>query len=281
MAEKWTEVISSERGLFDLKIKEIWHYRDLVTMFVRRDIVATYKQTILGPLWFFISPFITVFMYTFVFSNIMGIKTEGIPAPIFYLTGTTLWSYFQISFLTSSKTFVTNANIFGKVYFPRLISPIASTISHLIKFGIQVLVLILLIVYFVLFRDFYLDIHVTLLLMPLLVVLMAGIAFGIGIIISAMTFKYRDLQMFVEFGIILLMYVSPVIYPLSEVPESLKSYILLNPITPIIETFRYSLFGVGEFSWFYLGYSTCVMVLSLFIGMIVFNQAEKNFMDTV
>jgi lipopolysaccharide transport system permease protein len=281
MSEKWTEVISSKRGLFDLKLRELWHYRDLVWMFVRRDIVSIYKQTVLGPFWFFLSPFITVFMYTIVFSMIIGIDTEGIPAPIFYMAGTTLWNYFQQSFMSSSNTFVTNAGIFGKVYFPRLISPISSTISNLIKFGIQFLVLIILIIYYVVFDDFTLTIHPTLILLPILVFLMAGIAFGVGIITSALTSKYRDLQMFIGYGISLLMYATPVIYPLSKVPASLKSYVLLNPITPIIETFRYSIFGVGSFSWMALGYSGLFMMVVVFVGILLFNQVEKTFMDTV
>ena len=279
--EEWTEVISSKRGLLDINFKEIWHYRDLVWMFVKRDIAAQYKQTILGPVWFFISPFMTVFMYTIVFSRIVGIKTDGIPAPLFYLTGTTLWNYFQQCFSSSSGTFVNNAGIFGKVYFPRLISPISTIVSNLIKFFIQFLVLITLIIYYFLFRNYAFHFNLHLVLFPLLILLMAGIAFGIGIISSALTTKYRDLQLFINYGISLLMYASPVIYPASQVPERYRAYLFLNPISPIIETFRYSLLGNGTFSWLALGYSLGFMIVIVFIGIVIFNQVEKTFMDTV
>ena len=279
--EEWTEVISSKRGLLDINFKEIWHYRDLVWMFVKRDIAAQYKQTILGPVWFFISPFMTVFMYTIVFNRIAGIKTDGIPAPLFYLTGTTLWNYFQQCFMSSSGTFVSNAGIFGKVYFPRLISPISTIVSNLIKFFIQFLVLVTLIIFYVLFRNYIFHFNLYLLLFPLLVLLMAGIAFGIGIISSALTTKYRDLQLFINYGISLLMYASPVIYPASQVPERYRAYLFLNPISPIIETFRYSLLGNGTFSWLALGYSLGFMIVIVFIGIVIFNQVEKTFMDTV
>jgi lipopolysaccharide transport system permease protein len=279
--ELWTEEISSERGLLDINFKEIWQYRDLIWMFVKRDIASQYKQTILGPIWFFVSPFMTVFMYTFVFSRIAGIQTDGIPAPIFYLTGTTLWSYFQQCFISSSGTFVNNAGIFGKVYFPRLVSPISTTISNLIKFFIQFSVLITLIIYYILFRHHVFHFNWYLLLLPLLILLMAGIAFGIGIITSAITTKYRDLQLFISYAVSLLMYATPVIYPISEVPERFRVYLLLNPLSPIIETFRYSILGNGTFSWLALGYSTGFMVVVTFIGIVIFNQVEKTFMDTV
>jgi lipopolysaccharide transport system permease protein len=279
--EQWTEEISSERGLLDFNLKEIWHYRDLIWMFVKRDIASQYKQTVLGPIWFFVSPFMTVFMYTFVFSRIAGIQTDGIPAPIFYLTGTSLWNYFQQCFISSSGTFVNNAGIFGKVYFPRLVSPISTTISNLIKFFIQFSVLIALIIYYILFRHQVFHFNWYLALLPLLILLMAGIAFGIGIITSAITTKYRDLQMFIGYAISLLMYATPVIYPISEVPERFRIYLMLNPISPLIETFRYSVLGNGTFSWLALGYSAAFMVVVSFIGIVIFNQVEKTFMDTV
>jgi lipopolysaccharide transport system permease protein len=279
--ELWTEEISSERGLLDINFKEIWQYRDLIWMFVKRDIASQYKQTVLGPIWFFVSPFMTVFMYTFVFSRIAGIQTDGIPAPIFYLTGTSLWNYFQQCFISSSGTFVNNAGIFGKVYFPRLVSPISTTISNLIKFFIQFSVLIALIIYYILFRHQVFHFNWYLALLPLLILLMAGIAFGIGIITSAITTKYRDLQLFISYAISLLMYATPVIYPISEVPERFRVYLLLNPLSPIIETFRYSVLGNGTFSWLALGYSTGFMVVVSFIGIVIFNQVEKTFMDTV
>jgi len=279
--QKWTEVISARKGLLDIPFKEIWHYRDLIITFVKRDITSTYKQTVLGPLWFFISPIFTVIMYTFVFSEIAGIKTDGIPAPLFYLGGTTLWNYFQICFTNSSATFVNNASIFGKVYFPRLVAPISTIISNLIKFFIQIGVLIILICYYHFNGIYSININAYILLFPLLLILMAGIAMGVGIIASAVTTKYRDLQMFIAFGVSILMYATPVIYPISQVPERFKYLVLLNPIAPVIETFRYSIFGVGYFSAPALAYSFVFMVVTLFTGIIMFNQVEKTFMDTV
>jgi|ERR1043165_1401845 lipopolysaccharide transport system permease protein len=280
-ADKWTEEISSKRGLLDLKLKEVWHYRDLIWMFVQRDFAGTYKQTLLGPVWFFISPFVTVIMYTFVFSTIAGIKTDGIPAPLFYLTGTTMWNYFNQCFITSSGTFVNNAGIFGKVYFPRLVSPISTMISNLIKFFIQIGVLIVVIVYYTLFKGYVVHINTYILLFPVLVVIMAGIAFGVGVITSALTTKYRDLQLFISYGVAMLMYATPVIYPISEVPARFKPYLMLNPISPVIETFRMSIFGQGTFSWEALGYSGGFMAVVIVLGIVLFNQVEKTFMDTV
>jgi len=281
VTENWTEVISSKRGLLDFNLREVWSYRDLIWMFVRRDFTSMYKQTILGPVWFFISPFMTVLMYTFVFSRIAGIQTDGIPAPIFYLTGTTLWNYFQQCFTSSAGTFTSNAGIFGKVYFPRLVSPISTTISNLIKFFIQIAVLVVLISYYTIFRDYSIHLNIYFLLVPVLILLMAGIAFGVGIITSAVTTKYRDLQIFISYGVAILMYATPVIYPMSQVPVKFQKYLMFNPISPIIETFRYSIFGTGTFSWLALGYSGCFMVVVLFIGIAIFNQVEKTFMDTV
>jgi len=277
----WTELLTPKRGLLDFRLAELWRYRDLIWMFVKRDIASSYKQTILGPLWFFISPFVTVLMYTFAFSYVAGIQTDGIPAPLFYLTGTTLWNYFNQCFISSSGTFVNNAGIFGKVYFPRLVSPISTTISNLIKFFIQIGVLSAVSIYYALFKGYTVHPNMHLLLFPVLVILMAGIAFGVGVITSAVTTKYRDMQLFINYGVAMLMYVTPVIYPISQVPEKFKPFLLYNPISPVIETFRYGVFGVGTFSWGALGYSTCFMVLVVFAGIVIFNQVEKTFMDTV
>jgi lipopolysaccharide transport system permease protein len=279
--EKWTEVITAKRGLLDIRFKEIWHYRDLIWMFVKRDITSTYKQTILGPIWFFVAPFFTVIMYTFVFSEIAGIGTDGIPAPLFYLGGTTLWNYFQVCFTSSSSTFVANAGIFGKVYFPRLVSPISTILSNLIRFFIQIGVFITLMIFYSVTGRYSVHINQYILLFPILLALMAGIALGVGIIASAVTTKYRDLQLFIGFGVSMLMYATPVIYPMSQVPERFKGILMLNPIAPIIETFRYSIFGVGEFSLSGLMYSAIFMIVTLFIGIVMFNQVEKTFMDTV
>ena len=277
----WTELLTPKRGLLDFRLAELWRYRDLIWMFVKRDIASSYKQTILGPLWFFISPFVTVLMYTFAFSYVAGIQTDGIPAPLFYLTGTTLWNYFNQCFISSSGTCVNNAGIFGKVYFPRLVSPISTTISNLIKFFIQIGVLSAVSIYYALFKGYTVHPNMHLLLFPVLVILMAGIAFGVGVITSAVTTKYRDMQLFINYGVAMLMYVTPVIYPISQVPEKFKPFLLYNPISPVIETFRYGVFGVGTFSWGALGYSTCFMVLVVFAGIVIFNQVEKTFMDTV
>lgn len=279
--EEWTEVISSHRGLLDLRLKELWGYRDLIWMFVQRDFASTYKQTVLGPLWFFIGPFFTPLMYTFVFVKIAGLKTDGIPGPIFYLAGTTLWGYFQQNFTSSAGTFVNNSGIFGKVYFPRLVVPISTTISNMVRFFIQLLVLAILITYYIYFQGYELQLNSYILLFPYLLLLMAGIAFGVGVITSAVTTKYRDLGMFINIGVSVLMYFTPVIYPMSQVPDRFKSFLFLNPITPIFETFRYSIFGLGSFSWQALGYSTVFMLVVVFIGTIIFNQVEKTFMDTV
>ncbi len=279
--QEWTEVIRPYSRFFDLKIKELWDYRDLIYIFVKRDIVATYKQTLLGPLWFFISPFITVLIYSFVFSRIAGISTEGIPAPLFYLAGTSLWGYFQQCFLSSSGTFVSNASIFGKVYFPRMVAPISTVLSNIVKFGIQLLVLVVYVAYFAFSQNYVITPSVYLLLFPALIIIMAGLALGGGILISALTTKYRDLQIFIGYGIALLMYACPVIYPVSAVPEKYKIAIQLNPVTPLIETFRLGVFGQGSFSWLWLGYSFIFMVILLVGGMLIFNRVEKNFMDTV
>jgi lipopolysaccharide transport system permease protein len=278
---EWTEVISSRRGLLDLRLSELWQYRDLIWMFVKRDFAGAYKQTLLGPLWFFLSPFFTPLMYTFVFSTIAKLKTDGIPGPLFYLSGTTLWSYFQQNFSSSSTTFITNADLFGKVYFPRLVTPISTTISNLVKFFIQLIVLALLIAYYVTYRGVEIHINSYIALFPFLLFLTAGIAFGTGVITSALTTKYRDFTIFVNYGITMTMYVTPVIYPMSQVPDRFKPLLMINPMVPIFETFRYSLFGLGSFSWEGLCYSTVFMVVVVFVGVVIFNQVEKNFMDTV
>jgi lipopolysaccharide transport system permease protein len=278
---EWTEVITPGRGLLDFKLKEVWRYRDLVWIFVIRDFTSVYKQTILGPLWFFIGPVLTILTYTVVFSGIAKIPTSPIPGPLFYLTGTTLWNYFQQCFTTSSSTFVSNAGLFGKVYFPRLCAPVSAIISNLIKFSIQILLLSIMLLYYAIVKDFTITVSPYLLLFPFLVFLMAGIGLGVGIIVSALTTKYRDFQVLINFGISLLMFASPVVYPLSSVPPKYQNILLYNPITPVIETFRLSLFGQGELMAGWLVYSFVFMLVSLLLGIIIFNQVEKNFMDTV
>jgi lipopolysaccharide transport system permease protein len=279
MKETWTEVIQPKKSVFQLNLSEIWNYRDLIWIFVRRDIVSVYKQTVLGPLWFFLGPIFTVFTFVFVFNQIANISTDNIPAPLFYLAGTTLWNYFQACITGTSSTFISNANIFGKVYFPRLVSPISMVISNLLKFGIQLLMFLCFWIYYLAQGTIHPNAYISLL--PLLVLLMGGMALGMGIIISSLTTKYRDLSYFIGFGITLIMYATPVIYPVSAIPEMYKPFVIYNPIAPIIETFRYGFTGSGYFSWNGLIYSSVFTVVVLLIGTVLFNKIERTFMDTV
>ena len=279
MKETWTEVIQPKKSVFQLNLSEIWNYRDLIWIFVRRDIVSVYKQTVLGPLWFFLGPIFTVFTFVFVFNQIAKISTDNIPAPLFYLAGTTLWNYFQACITGTSSTFISNANIFGKVYFPRLVSPISMVISNLLKFGIQLLMFLCFWFYYLAQGTIHPNAYIALL--PLLVFLMGGMALGVGIIISSLTTKYRDLSYFIGFGITLIMYATPVIYPVSAIPEMYKPFVIYNPIAPIIETFRYGFTGSGYFSWSGLAYSSIFTIGVLLIGTLLFNKIERTFMDTV
>lgn len=277
--EGWNYIIKPKSGLFSLNLREIWDYRDLIFIFVKRDLVSMNKQTILGPLWFFLAPLFTVFIYTFVFNGIAKISTDGIPAPLFYLAGTTLWGYFQSCFMATTTTFTSNANLFGKVYFPRLVSPISTVISNLLKFFIQIGLFMCLWGYFLVVGEIHPN--KVILMFPVLIVLLAGISLGLGIIISSLTTKYRDLTYFISFGITLFMYVTPVIYPISSIPAKFKFLLKFNPISPIIETFRYGFMGKGDFNLYDLGYSFLVMILLLLVGIVLFNKTEKTFMDTV
>lgn len=275
----WTEIIEPKTLWYDVNLKELWEYRDLILIFVMRDMKALYKQTILGPVWFFMGPIFTVITYTFVFNKIARISTDGVPAPLFYLAGTTLWNYFQTCFNATSGTFVSNAGIFGKVYFPRLATPISVVLSNLMKFSIQMLM-------FLCFWGYYLwqgkvNPNAAILLFPLLVFLMAGISLGLGIIISSLTTKYRDFSYFIGFGVTMLMYASPVIYPSSSIPEMYVPFLIWNPIAPIIEAFRYGFTGAGLLSVGGLIYSTIFMIVTLTIGVVIFKKVEKTFMDTV
>ena len=278
--EDWTLVIEPQAVLLDLQLKEVWRYRDLLQMFVKRDFVASFKQTILGPIWFFVQPIFTTIIFTFVFSNIAGISTDGIPPSLFYLAGIIGWNYFSSCLLATSTTFTTNANIFGKVYFPRLITPLSIVVSNLLKFGVQFALFLFLLGYFYL-QGAAIAPNAYILLVPFLVILMALMGLGSGMIISSMTTKYRDLQFLLTFGVQLAMYASPVIYPLSTLPEKYKLIILANPISSIIETFRYAFLGEGTFSWLHLGYSTAFTAIIFFLGLIVFNRVQRSFMDTV
>jgi lipopolysaccharide transport system permease protein len=277
---QWDLVIESNDSLLDLKFQEVWHYRDLLTMFVKRDFVSFYKQTVLGPLWFFIQPIFTTIIFTFVFGNLAGLSTDGLPRPLFYLAGITAWNYFSECITKTSTVFKDNANIFGKVYFPRLILPLSIVTSNLVRFGVQMLLFVSMMVYFAAVGAKF---HITsaILLFPLLVLLMALLGLGIGLIITAMTTKYRDLSFLVTFAVQLLMYMTTVIYPLSAAPEKYRYLIELNPMTAIIETMRFAFLGSGSFDAVLLAYSTAVTLLILFAGIIIFNRTEKSFVDTV
>ncbi|MAS96505.1 MAG: ABC transporter permease [Verrucomicrobiales bacterium] len=277
----WDLVIKPRNAWWNFQLTEVWRYRDLLWLFVRRDFVSVYKQTILGPIWFFAQPLLTTTMFTVVFSGIAKIPTDGIPPMLFYLAGTTPWNYFSACLNKTSTTFITNAAIFGKVYFPRLISPLSVVISTLIQFGIQfILFLVFLIYYQNVGADISPDLLQIIFLTPPLLVLMGLLGLGTGIIISSLTTKYRDLTFLIGFGVQLAMYATPVIYPLSSVPQQHRWLILSNPMSSIIETFR-SIFLGGEIPWHGLAISTSITLIILFVGVLMFNKVEKTFMDTV
>lgn len=274
-------IIEPKTGVFDLKLKEVWKYRDLLLLFVRRDFVASYKQTVLGPLWHFIQPIFTTIMFLLVFGKIAGIPTDGIHPILFYMSGITIWNYFSACLTSTSNTFLSNAGIFGKVYFPRLISPLSTVTSNLVKFGIQFLLLLSVIIFYGV-KDGSMYFGFSWLLIPVLVIMMAMMGLGLGIIISSMTTKYRDLNVLLGFGVQLLMYATPIAYPLSFLKsKSYASWIQWNPLTPIVEAFRYALFGQGTLNAGSLVYSLIFIVITLFIGLLMFNKVEKTFMDTV
>jgi lipopolysaccharide transport system permease protein len=272
--------IRPQRSLFDLNLKELWHYRDLILLFVRRDFVSLYKQTILGPLWFILQPLISTLMFTIVFARVAGISTGGLPPVIFYLSGTIAWNYFSNTLLKTSDTFTQNASIFGKVYFPRLAVPVSIVISNFVQFVIQFGLLIVIMLIYV-FRGFDFKFDITLLLIPFMLIVLAGLGLGFGIIISSLTTKYRDLKQLVSFGVQLWMYITPVIFPLSTVEGKYRIFFLANPITSIVETFRTILLGIGHINYNYLAYSTLFMIVLLIIGVVLFNRIERNFMDYV
>lgn len=280
-AEIWSIKIAPQNSLFSVDLKELWRYRDLLVLLVRRDFISVYKQTLLGPLWFFIQPLLTTIMYFLIFGKIANLPTDGVPPLLFYMGGITCWSYFSECLLKTSDTFISNANIFGKVYFPRLIVPVAIVISNLIRFGIQFCLFMIMWLYFILQDLNSVNITWAIFLFPFLIVLMALLALGLGLIFSALTTKYRDLRFLLTFGIQLLMFATPVVYPLSMVSGSSRMLILANPFTAIVETFRYGFLGSGQFSWIYLGYSSFITLLILSAGILIFNKVEKTFMDTV
>jgi lipopolysaccharide transport system permease protein len=278
--QEWTTEIKPKNKLLDIDFKEIWRYRDLWQMYVKRDIITSYKQTILGPAWFFIQPAITTVMYMVVFGGIANIPTDGLPQPLFYLAGICMWNYFSECLNRTSSTFTSNASIFGKVYFPRLIVPLATISSSLIRMAIQ-LILFVLVYLFYAIKGVGIHPNGYLVLFPMLVVMMAGLSLGFGILISSMTTKYRDLTILFGFIVQLWMYATPVIYPLSVMSPKKQWIMALNPLTSLVETFKYGALGVGTFSWGMLLYSFVFMLVLLALGIVVFNKVQRSFMDTV
>ena len=280
-SDTWDLVIKPKTSFFQLNLKEIWKYKDLMWLFVRRDFVAAYRQTVLGPLWHFIQPVFTTIMFLFIFTKVAKIPTDGINPIIFYMSGITIWNYFSTCLTATSNTFVANAGIFGKVYFPRMVTPISIVLSNIVKFGIQMLLLLSVMIYYgIKTHHFY--IGLSWLLIPVLVLMMAVLALGLGIIISSLTTKYRDFTILVTFAIQLLMYATPIAYPLSFI-KTTKYYSLIerNPLSPIIESFRFALFHTGQLSISSLLHTSLFIVFTLLIGLFLFNRVERNFMDTV
>jgi lipopolysaccharide transport system permease protein len=278
--EDWTEVIGSQTRWFSINWSEIWGYKDLLYMLVKRDFVTFYKQTILGPLWFIFQPIIMTFTYVIIFGNIAGISTDGVPQFLFYLSGITLWSYFSESLNKVSTVFKDNSNMFGKVYFPRLIMPLSIVVSGLIKLAIQFLIFLIVLAYYFVFKG---NIHPNfwVLVSPLLIFLLALQSLGLGMIISSLTTKYKDLVFLVTFGIQLFMFLTPVIYPASILPSNLKFIFELNPLTGIFECFRYGFLGAGAFQPIMLVYSAISALGIFLLGTVIYNKVEKDFMDTV
>ena len=276
-------VIESNHKLFDLNLATLWHYRDLLMILVKRDFISFYKQTLLGPIWFFVQPLFTTLTYIVIFGNIANVGTDGLPQALFYLSGITLWNYFSDCLLKTSTVFRDNSNIFSKVYFPRLIIPLSIIISNLIKFVVQFLLFLGFLFYYYYFQGFQVQLHLldVLLLFPLLIIAMAFLGLGLGLIISALTTKYRDLSFLVTFGIQLMMYTTTVIYPLSITPGKFRKLIAINPMTGVIETFRNIFLGKGEISFDTLGYSLIFTIVALLLGLLIFNKVEKNFIDTI
>jgi lipopolysaccharide transport system permease protein len=280
---KWDIEISPNNNLLDLKLKDVWHYRDLLFLLVRRDFVSFYKQTILGPVWFFAQPIITTVFYWFVFGTLANIPADGVPKPVFYMAGIIMWNYFSDCLTKTSTVFRDNTALMGKVYFPRLIMPLSIVASNLVRFGIQAVLFIFFLAYFA-FKAGHLPLNAYALLFPVLILLIAAQGLGLGMIISAVTTKYRDLAFVVTFGVPLLMYATTIVYPLSVAESKFHGYswiVKYNPMTAVIETFRYGFLGHGDFSWALLGYCAVITFLILLAGTVIFNRVEKTFVDTV
>ncbi len=272
--------INSKQSVFSLNLKEVWAYRDLLLMLVKRDFVTFYKQTILGPLWFIIQPLLTTGIYIILFGNIAKLSTDGIPQVLFYLSGITVWNYFSESLTKTSSVFTSNAGMFGKVYFPRLIMPLAIVTSSLMKFAVQFIIFILVLLYFVIFTN-EVQPNIWILFTPVLILLMALFALGMGMIFSSMTTKYKDLTFLLTFGVQLFMYITPVVYPISALPEKYRFLVYMNPLSSIFECFRYAFLGSGSFDLMNILWSSLFIVFIVILGTVIFNKVEKSFMDTV
>ncbi len=275
----WDLVIEPRSSWLSINLRELYNYKDLVALFVRRDFVSQYKQTLLGPIWFFIQPVFTTLIFTVIFGRVAGIATDGIPQPIFYMSGIVIWNYFADCLTKSSETFQLNQTLFGKVYFPRLIVPLSVVISNLIKLGVQVILLFGFILYYI-FNGHQL-LNAYLVLFPFYIIVIAFLGLGLGLIISSMTTKYRDLRFLIQFGVQLAMYGTPIVYPLSIISESNRFWILLNPVSSVVEGFRFTLFGSGFISLKWTLYSLIVSIIVLFFGVVVFNRVERSFIDTI
>jgi lipopolysaccharide transport system permease protein len=279
--KEWDLIIEPHTSVFHLSYRDLWRYRDLLFLLVKRDFISFYKQTILGPLWFFLQPLFTTIIYVIVFSRLANISTDGLPPPLFYLVGIVTWNYFAECLTKTSTIFRDNASMFGKVYFPRLIMPLSVVLSNLIKFGVQLILLLLMFLFYIVFKDFRPATNIYVLFFPIAVLMMAALGLALGLIISALTTKYRDLSFLVSFGVQLIMYATPVIYPLSIVSDKYRWLLNINPMTGIFEAIRYGLLGRGLFDWTLIGYSAAIIIVLMITGIIVFNKVEKNFVDTV
>ena len=280
--QDWTTIIEPKTKLLSVDFREIWQYRDLIRMFIRRNFNVMYKQTILGPLWFIIQPVLTVVMYMVVFGNIAQISTDGIPQPLFYLAGITIWSYFASCFSSCANALVGNASIFSKVYFPRLCSPISSMITALLPFSVNMLIFMVIYGYYCFFTDAVIKMTWGVFFVPFIVMLVALMGAGIGLFLSSITTKYRDLTILISFAFRLWMYATPIIYPLSTIDnEHLRIVMYLNPMTGLVEFFKWSFLGVGAHEWWLITYSIFFCMIMLTLGVVVFNQAQRTFMDTV
>jgi lipopolysaccharide transport system permease protein len=278
--ENWSLIIRPQRRWFDLRLAELWQYRDLINLFVRRDFVSVYKQTVLGPLWYIIQPILTTLIFTIIFGRIARLSTDGLPPFLFYMSGTVVWSYFADCLTKTSNTFITNAQLFGKVYFPRLAVPISILISNLIAFIIQFLLFVAFVIYYWM-NGASIQPNIWVLFTPVLILMMAGLGLGFGVIVSSLTTRYRDLRFLVTFGVQLWMYLTPVIYPVSSIPDRFQPLIWANPLTPIVETFRYAFLGAGTVNITNLLYSAGFMFVVLILGIILFNRVEATFMDII